>query len=58
MQAGDVAVIRASNEPVLVLATLDASGTLLVRCGEEEFAVQGEDLVTLVERAAGCGCCG
>ncbi|HWH09191.1 MAG TPA: hypothetical protein VNX21_08325 [Candidatus Thermoplasmatota archaeon] len=57
MQAGDPAVLRASNEPVVVLAVLDAAGTLLVRCGAEEFQVPRDDVMTPLERLADCGCC-
>lgn len=57
MQRGDAAILRASNEPVLVLAVLDAAGTLLVRCGEEEFEVARADVMTPLERVKDCGCC-
>lgn len=57
MRAGDAAILRESNEPVLVLAVLDAAGTLLVRCGDEEFQVTRADVMTPLERVADCGCC-
>ena len=57
MQPGESAILRESNEPVLVLAVLDAAGTLLVRCGAEEFQVARADVMSQRERHAGCGCC-
>lgn len=57
MRPGEPAILRESNEPVLVLAVLDAAGTLLVRCGAEEFQVARGDVMSLRERHADCGCC-
>ena len=51
---GDDAILRESNEPVRVLAVVDAAGTLLVRCGEEEFTVARDELMRPEDRHAGC----
>lgn len=55
---GEVFILRDTNEPVTVLAVLDAAGTLLVRVeGEEPFQVARGDLETPLERHRSCGCC-
>lgn len=50
-------VLRESNEPAIVLAVLDASGRVLVRVGDEEFEAHADELMTIRERLASCGCC-
>lgn len=58
MDAGDEAILRATEERVRVVAVLDASGTCLVESGDATFEATREELATLWERHAGCGCCG
>lgn len=59
MQPGDKVVVRATGEHALVVAVLDASGTLLVRVEEEEpFQVARDDVEWPWARHASCACCG
>lgn len=56
---GDVLTLRETNEPVEIVAVLDAAGTLLVRAaGEEPFQVERAQLESPREKHGGCGCCG
>jgi hypothetical protein len=57
MRPGDTAYLRASEEPVEVLAIVDAAGTLLVRASDGEFQVARAEVMSAHERH-GCGCCG
>ena len=58
MRVGEQAWLRGSEEPVLVLARVDASGTLLVRSAAdgEEFQVPRDDVMSAREKHS-CGCC-
>ncbi|MFA5862014.1 MAG: hypothetical protein WDA16_10010 [Candidatus Thermoplasmatota archaeon] len=59
MRPGDIVRLRESNEPVEVIAIVDAAGTLLVAAqGEEPFQVTRDDVATVAEQHGGCGCCG
>lgn len=58
MEPGDELVMRITNERVLFVARLDSAGTLLVvPPGGEPFQVAADEVMTLAERHAGCGCC-
>jgi hypothetical protein len=59
MRPGDELVLRESNERVVLVAVLtDAAGALLVAtAGEAPFEVRRDDVMTLRERHASCGCC-
>lgn len=56
MKPGDAAYLRATEEPVEVLAVVDASGTLLVRASDGEFVVPRDDVMSAREKHS-CGCC-
>lgn len=58
MQPGESVVLRESNEPALVVAVLDASGTLLLRVGDETFESSPDEWMTPAEKLVGCSCCG
>lgn len=50
--------LRATEEPVTLVAVLDAGGALLlVRAEGDEFQVHRDDVMTDGERH-GCACCG
>lgn len=51
-----MAFLRASEEPVEVVAVLDAAGTLLVRAADGEFQVARDELMSVREKHS-CGCC-
>ncbi|HVM44641.1 MAG TPA: hypothetical protein VM582_01800 [Candidatus Thermoplasmatota archaeon] len=57
MEPGDEVVVRATGERALVLAVLDAAGTLLLRAGEDEFQAARDDVEWPWARHAGCACC-
>jgi hypothetical protein len=57
VRAGDVAYLRASDEPVEIVAVLDAAGTLLVRAADGEFQAARDDVMSAREKHS-CGCCG
>jgi hypothetical protein len=58
MQPGQVVRLRATEEPVTLVAVLDAGGSLLLVAppGEEPFQVHRDEVVTDAERH-GCACC-
>lgn len=58
MRPGDEVVIRATGERALVVAVVDAAGTLLVRTHDEEFQAAPDDVEWPWARHAGCACCG
>ena len=59
MQPGDEVVLRATEERVRIVAVLDASGTLLVRSGDEaQFQAARDELEWPWEKHASCACCG
>lgn len=57
MKPGDTVVLRATEEHVLVVAVLDASGTCLVRSAGDEFTAARDELEPTWAKHAGCGCC-
>jgi hypothetical protein len=57
MRVGEQAWLRESDEPVVVVAVLDAAGTLLVRAPEGEFQAARDELMSAREKHS-CGCCG
>ena len=58
MQPGEVVRLRATDEPLTVLAIVDSGGSLLlVRAQDEgEFEVSRDEVLTDRERH-GCACC-
>lgn len=59
MQPGDEVVVRATGERALVVAIVDAAGTLLVKVAEEEpFQAERDDVEWPWAKHAGCACCG
>lgn len=57
MHPGETLRLRATEEPVTLVAVLDAGGAmLLVRDAEGEFQVHRDDVMTDRERH-GCACC-
>lgn len=58
MRVGEQAWLRGSDEPVLVLARVDAAGTLLVRSAADgaEFQAAPDELMSVREKHS-CGCC-
>jgi hypothetical protein len=58
VQPGQPLRLRATEEPVTLVAVLDAGGSLLlVRAPDAEFQVHRDEVVTDAERH-GCACCG
>jgi hypothetical protein len=54
---GQTLRLRATEEPVTLVAVLDAGGAmLLVRDAAQEFQVHRDDVMTDAERH-GCACC-
>jgi hypothetical protein len=54
---GETLRLRATDEPVTLVAVLDAGGSLLlVRAPDAEFQVHRDDVMTDRERH-GCACC-
>jgi hypothetical protein len=74
VRPGDALVHRITNEPLTVLAIVDAAGTLLVCVRRESggqvasgrdgdidgasFQVHADEVARPEERHEGCGCCG
>jgi len=58
VEPGDELVIRATGERAVLVAVVDAAGTLLLRVGEEEFLAERDDVEPPWARHAGCACCG
>gem|GEM_PF-5604653 len=57
MHAGQTLRLRETEEPVTLVAVLDAGGSLLLVRGEaEEFQVHRDDVMTDRDRHS-CGCC-
>lgn len=58
MKAGETVVLRETEEHVVVLAVVDAAGSLLVQPREgAPFQVAPDDVEPLWARHAGCACC-
>lgn len=57
VRPGDLLILRESNEPVTVLAIVDAAGTLIVRGSDSEFQVARDDVLRPHERHACCEGC-
>jgi hypothetical protein len=57
MRPGETLRLRTTEEPVTLVAVLDAGGSvLLVRDAAGEFEVRRDDVMTDAERH-GCACC-
>lgn len=59
MDAGDEVVVRATGERAVVVAVVDAAGTLLLQvAGEEPFQVERDDVEWPWSKHRSCACCG
>lgn len=59
VEPGDEVVVRATGERALVVAVVDASGTLLLRVRDEDpFQLARDDVEWPWSKHASCACCG